>query len=121
MNQRRGGLIQVQVNGEIYDAKGTWSYNIGRPKREAIIGADGVHGFTEKPQVSYIEGEFTDRGDLDLDFLVTLTDATITLSLANGKMIVLRDAWYSGEGKASAEEANIEVRFEGASAEEIPA
>lgn len=118
-NQRRGGLIQVQANGEIYDAKGAWSYNLGRPKREAVVGADGIHGFTEKPQVAYIEGEITDRGDLDLDALVTLTDATVTIQLANGKVVVLRDGWYAGEGKAGAEEANIEVRFEGKSAEEI--
>ena len=119
MDQRRGGLIQVQANGEIFDAKGSWSYNLGRPKREPIIGADGVHGYTEKPQVAYIEGEITDRGSLDLNALVTLTEATVTLQLANGKVVVLRDGWYAGDGKVGAEEANIEVRFEGKGAEEI--
>ncbi len=44
-SQRRGGLLQLQVNGGIYDAKGAYSYNLGRPKREPVIGADGVHGF----------------------------------------------------------------------------
>ncbi len=119
MPQRRGGLIQLQVNGGMCDAKGSFSYNLGRPKREAIVGADRVHGYTEKPQVAYIEGEITDRGSLDLASLVTLADATITLALANGKVIVLRSAWYAGEGKVNTEEANVEVRFEGISAEEI--
>jgi predicted heme/steroid binding protein len=119
MSQRRAGIIQVQVNGEVYDAKGNFSYNLGRPMREAIIGADAVHGFKETPQVPFIEGEFTDRGSLDVATLVTLEDATVTLSLANGKVIVLREAWFAGEGTANTEEGNIAVRFEGAGAEEI--
>jgi hypothetical protein len=118
-NQRRGGIIQVQVNGEIYEAKGSWSYNLGRAKREAIVGSDGVHGYTEKPQVAFVEGEITDRGTLDLASVVTMTDATVTLELANGKVIVLRDAWFAGDGTGHTEEGNVEVRFEGKSAEEI--
>ncbi len=119
MSQRRAGLIQVQVNGEVYDAKGSWSYNLGRPKRDAIIGADGVHGFKEMPQVAFIEGEITDRGTLNVATLATIEGATVTLSLANGKVITLRDAWQAGEGTVNTEEANIAVRFEGAGAEEI--
>jgi hypothetical protein len=118
-DQRRAGLIQVQVNGEIVDAKGSWSYGLGRPKREAVIGADGVHGFKEMPQVCYIEGAITDRGSLDVAALVSGRDLTITLSLSNGKVIVLRDAWFAGDGTASTEESEIPVRWEGANGEEI--
>lgn len=117
--QRRAGLIQFQTNGEIQDAKGNFTYNMGAPKREAIIGSDRVHGFKEMPQVASIEGAITDRGTLDLRLLVTLRDATVTISLANGKVFVLRDAWYAGDGNASTEEGEIGVRFEGANAEEV--
>lgn len=119
MSQRKGGIIQVQVNGEVYDAKGSWSYNLGRPMREAIVGSDVVHGYKETPQVAFIEGEITDRGTLNLATLVGLTDVTVTLSLANGKVIVLRSAWFAGEGTGNSEEGNIAVRFEGAGAEEV--
>lgn len=119
MSQRRGGIIQFQVGGVLQDAKGNFSYNLGRPKREPILGADTVHGFTEKPQVSFIEGEITDRGSLDLAALVISQDVTVTLELANGKVIVLRDAWFAGEGTGNSEEGNIAVRFEGKQAEEI--
>ena len=118
-DQRRAGLIQVQVSGVIQDAKGSWSYNLGQPKRETIIGSDGVHGFKETPQVAMIEGAITDRGTLDLAALVTGKDLTVTLTLGNGKVIVLRNAWFAGEGTASSEEAEIKVRWEGASAQEI--
>lgn len=119
MSQRRGGIIQVQIDGEVVDAKGNFGYNLGRPAREAIVGVDRVHGFKETPQVAFIEGEITDRGSLDLAKLVTIEGATVTLSLANGKVIVLRDAWFAGEGTGNTEEANIAVRFEGAGAEEV--
>ena len=32
---------------------------------EAIVGSDGIHGYKEVPQVGFIEGEITDRSDLD--------------------------------------------------------
>jgi hypothetical protein len=119
MSQRRGGIIQLQVNGELHDAKGNFTYNLGRPKREGIVGSDGVHGYKETPQVAFIEGEITDRGNLDLAKLVTMFGATVTLELANGKVIVLRDAWFASEGTGNTEEGNIAVRFEGANGEEI--
>lgn len=114
-DQRRAGIIQLQTNGEIQDAKGSFTYNLGHPKREAIMGADGVHGYKETPQVAFIEGAITDRGTLDLKGLVTLSDATVTLGLANGKTIVLGEAFFAGDGNVSTEEGEIEVRFEGTS------
>jgi hypothetical protein len=119
MSQRRGGIIQFQVNGEIYDAKGSFAYNLGRPMREEIIGADRPHGFKETPQAPFIEGEITDSASLDLASFVTIEDATVTLALANGKTIALYEAYYAGEGTGNSEEGNIAVRFVGAGAEEI--
>lgn len=118
-DQRKAGIIQVQVDGAQEDAAGEFTYNLGQPKREAVIGADGVHGFMEKPQVAFIDGEITDRGNLDLKKLVTTENATVTLALANGKTIVLRNSWYAGDGTGNTGAGNIGVRFEGASAEEI--
>jgi hypothetical protein len=118
-NQRRAGTIQVQTNGEIQDAAGSFSYNLGGKKRETIVGPDGVHGFKEMPQPAFIEGELVDRGNLNLRALVDSVDVTVTLSLANGKVVVLRDGWFAGEGTASTDEAKIPVRWEGTNAEEI--
>lgn len=121
MSQRIAGMLAVQVNGEVFQGKGNWSYNLGRPMREAIVGTNSIHGFKETPQVPFIEGEITDRGDLDLSALVQVTRATVTLRLGNGKMVVLRRAWFAGEGTANTEESNVEVRFEGLQAEEVAA
>ena len=118
-NNRIGGVISLKVNGDIYFAKGNFTYNIGKPKKEGVVGADVVHGYKETPQIPFIEGEVTDRNELSLEDLVTLDDATITLELANGKVITLSEAWYAGEGTGNTEEGNIACRFEGMSAEEV--
>lgn len=119
MSNRRGGIIQLLVNGQRYDAKGNFTYNFGAPMREAIIGADGVHGYKETPQVPFIEGEITDSVALDVKALLELGDATVTMPLANGKTFVLRNAWFASEGTANTEEGNIAFRFEGKSGEEV--
>lgn len=122
--KRRAGIIQVTGNGVRYDAKGNWTYNLGRPKRESIVGSDGIHGFMEKPQPAFIEGEITDSSSLSLAELVSIESATIVLQLAVGpngpaKAIVLRDAAFTGEGTGNSEEGNIAVRFEGPNADEV--
>jgi hypothetical protein len=116
---RIGGIIALKVNGDMYFAKGNFTYNLGKPKKEGVVGSDRVHGYKEVPQVPFIEGEITDRNELDLEDLVTLDDATATLELANGKVIMLREAWYAGEGTGNTEEGNIALRLEGMSAEEV--
>jgi hypothetical protein len=118
-NQRRGGIIQVAMNGELLDVKGNWTYNLGRAKRDGIVGSDRVHGFSEKVQIPFLEGEITDRKNLDLKKVLDATDATVTMALANGKTFVLRSAWQAGEGTANTEEGNVPVRFEGLDAEEV--
>jgi hypothetical protein len=118
-DQRRAGTIQLQVNGEIQDAVGSFSYNLGRPKREGMVGSDRPHGYKENPQIPFIEGSIRDRGNLDVGALVSMTNGTVNLLLANGKTIILRDAWFAGEGTASSEEAEIPVRWEGINAEEV--
>lgn len=117
--QRVGGMIEVKANGEMYSAKGSWTYNLGVAKRDIVMGADSVHGFKELPSEPFIEGTITDRGDLDAKKLLSLQDATVTLSLANGKVIVLREGVFTGDGNITTEEGEIAARFSGVSAEEV--
>lgn len=118
-DQRRAGLISVNVNGEVQSAKGDFTYGLGKPKREAIIGADGVHGYKETPQVAFIEGKLTDRGSLDFGALCELTDATTTVELVNGKTVVLRNGWYAADGTANTGESELDFRMEGLGADEV--
>ena len=116
---RLAGLLYLRVDGVQRNVKGSFTYNLGQPKREAIVGPDGVHGYKEMPQAPYIEGEITDQSDLALADLFNITDGTITLELANGKSVVQRNSWYAGDGNVGTEEANVQIRFEGLSSEEV--
>jgi hypothetical protein len=119
MNRRIGGIIFLKVDGQLYQAKGNFTYNLGSPKREALIGADGVHGFKETIQVPYVEGAISDSDELDLSKLTTIRDATVTLELANGKVFSLEQAWYAADGNVTTEEGEIQVRFEGITGREV--
>ena len=111
-NNRRAGIVYVKIDGALQEAKGSFSYGLGIPKRDPIIGADGVHGFKETPTVAFIEGAITDSPDLALADFQQQDGVTVTLELNNGKTIVLADAWFAAEGTVTTDEAEIPARWE---------
>lgn len=119
---RVGGTIELSVAGVVYSVKGSFTYNLGRPKREAILSSNlSVAGYKEEPQAPYIEGAITDRGDTDKDVILGMTDGTVSLRLANGITCVLAHAFFAGEGEGSTEEGELAVRWEGETMEEVQA
>ncbi len=118
-NRRVGGILLFKLDGQLFQVKGEWTYDIGVPKRTAVVGADGVHGFKEEPKVPFMEGALTDNDELSLEALFRFRDGTATLELANEKIIVIREAFYAGEGTVTTGEGEIATRIEGISGEEI--
>ena len=117
---RVGGTIFFRKNGIQYRVKGEWSYNLGVPKRTAVIGEDGsAHGYSEGAQVAFMEGAITDSKAISVEDLVSVDGDTVTLELANGKTILLPDAWYAGEGTGKTREGEIPVRFEAVKGQEV--
>ncbi len=116
---RKSGLIHLRINNDGYSTKGSFKYGLGIGKKESLLSSDGsVVGYKFQPEAPFIEGEIYDSKGLDLAAITRTDDATITLELANGKIIALRNAWViSTEGQT--EDGNITIRFEGLSAEEI--
>ncbi len=120
-NRRVGGIITFNINGTAFLAKGSFTYNIGVPKKEAVIGADGIHGFKEMPIVPFIEGQITDTDELDLQALRETRDATCTLQLANGKVIVVEECHEASDGDGTSEEGELQIRMEGIRGREVSA
>ena len=112
-NTRKGGVISFQIDGESFQAKGVFTHNINPFKRETIVGADDIHGFKEEPKVQFIEGIVTDNSELDAQAMLQIRDAVVTLELANGKTVVIRQAVQVGDGDTTSDEGEIPVRFEG--------
>jgi len=113
------GIIFFKVDGALHQAKGDFTYGLGTEKREAAVGTTAVAGFKESVQVAFVEGEIYDSFELSLRELAAITDATVTLELANGKVISQAHSWYAGDGTGNTGEGNIGVRFEAAKGEEI--
>lgn len=116
---RVGGKIEVKVNGDLLQAKGEFTYNLGVRKKTAVAGTDNIHGYMDETTVPFIEGAITDASTLDVKALRETVDASITLVLANGKVVALRDAWEASDGDGTTGEGELQIRFEGLSAEEI--
>ncbi len=111
--QRVGGKLHFKIDGVVYLAKGNFTYNVGGFEREVIMGADGIHGYTENPVPGRIQGEITDDGTVDLAKLKSMKNGTVTLELANGKLFVLTDALATGEWTGNSDQGNVPVEFSG--------
>lgn len=119
---RVAGFIRLKRNGVLQQGKGEFEYNLGHPKRDMVMNADGsVAGDKEEGQAPWIKGKITDSSDFDLAALLDARDETVTLDLANGKTIVLQGALYTGDGTVNTGEAEIEFEMKGVRAEEITA
>jgi hypothetical protein len=118
---RRGGIAYLKIDGVQQELKGNWSYRPSFEKKTAVKAHSAVVGFKGEWMEPYLEGEFINSQKLDLQKLVNLESATITLVEPTGKTFILSEAWYAGDGIGNTEEGNVAVRFEGKTGEEIPA
>lgn len=121
MAQRRLGVKQLMINGEVMDVKGGCDYSLGGDKLTEVMGMDRLHGAKVERIAAYIEFTLTDRSSLNLKQVTTLSDATVTCELELGKTIKLGHAFYSGDGKVTGAESEIEAKFvcDTSNAEEI--
>lgn len=108
---RTAGIVEVVANGLVIKAAGSISYNLGLPIRESLPGHDSIHGYKEMPQAAYIEGEARMVAGFSIKSFVGITNATVTATLATGKIIMISDAWFEGEGTGSSEEGTMPFKF----------
>lgn len=107
------GFAYITVNGRSHSIAGEGTYRISTNKRETLIGQDGVHGYAEMPTAGMISWKGRDSGSLSVTDLNDATDVTVQLELANGKNIIARNAWRSGDPvEVSSEDATFTVQFE---------
>jgi hypothetical protein len=114
-----GGTAFMKVDGTQYMLRGNWKVQPNAVVRTGVAGGDGTHGYTEKYQVQWIEGDISDYGGLSVQALQNITDSTITLELNNGKTYVLVSGWYAGTGELDAVQGQTTARFEGMDCEEL--
>jgi hypothetical protein len=113
-----GGTV-VSVNGKTIPNKGNVVVKMGVGKRTAIVGEDGIHGYSEASSVPGIEFTASNRNDLDLKALLSTDGATVVAQIPNGKTYTLRDAWAAAENDVNLSEGELKLMFEGLSIEEV--
>lgn len=113
------GVAYLKVDGTQYALKGNLTISIDGFEREGVAGMDGVHGYTQKPRVPFIEGDFSDIGGLSLSALEAVCNSTVTVELANGKVYLLRNAWTSTARELKGEDGSVTTKFEGMKGEEV--
>jgi hypothetical protein len=112
-SNRIAGTAFLTVDGTSYALVGEMEYNPGIVTRESLLGQDGVHGYKEMPQAPHISATIRDMNNMDVLTLNQMTNNTITVQLANGKLIVGRNMWTVESQTSKAQDGTIEVKWEG--------
>lgn len=110
---RLAGTANFAVDGVAYALAGEFTYNASSVTRESAVGMDTVHGYIEKPMAPYVSGTFRDSGGLTVADFNGMTNVTVSVQLANGKLIIGRNMWTVESQEVKAAEGTIEVRWEG--------
>ena len=117
-----GGYGDVRFNDRTLLFKGemTWGFQVFSKK--GVVGRDGRHhGHVVEPKVSFIKGKFTYDGGVTIRELEAVTDATVSVTLADGRQLVLRGAYVAGDIVPGGDEAEVELTWEGEAGEELAA
>jgi hypothetical protein len=112
-SQARGGTAYCTVNGEVIDIGEDLSWDATVVTRESLVGLSGPQGYSEKPKVGQIKMTVRDAGNLSVTAFNALTDATVILSLINGKTITGDSMRTTEVGAVNAKDGTFEVTFEG--------
>lgn len=110
---RIAGVAYVSVDGVTYLLSGDLSYSPGSVKRDSVTGQDQVHGYSEMPRAPFISGTFRDSGSLTVNDFNGMTNVTLSLELANGKLVTGRGMWTVDAQEVKTQEGTFDVRWEG--------
>lgn len=117
-SQRLAGVSYLYIDGQSYMVAGDASYQVSRVSRETLSGQDRVHGYSEKPIPGHISATLRDASTLSVSSINAMTNSTVVLELANGKLITGRNMWSVDAQEVSTGEATFSVKFEGQHVEE---
>lgn len=119
-DNRIAGMASITVDGTTYSVAGKGAYKVSSTNNETLKGQDGVHGVKVMPDAGKISWTGRDSGALKMQTLADAIDVTVVLSLVNGKTVIGRNMWRTGEvPEVDTEEATFDVEFESADVAEF--
>lgn len=121
MSNLLAGTASVTVDGTTYMLEGDMKYSPSTKKRESLIGQDGVHGYKETYVTGTISMSLRDSGSLSVADFNAMTNVTVVVSLANGKMVTGKGMWTVETQEVDTADAKFDVKFEGPNVTEATA
>lgn len=111
---RLAGVASVTLDGRAFSISGEGTYRCSTSKRETLSGQDGIHGYSEMPQPGKIGWKGRDSGGISIAALNEAANVSVVLTLANGKIVIGRNMWRTGDPiEVNTEDATFSVEFEG--------
>jgi hypothetical protein len=114
LNQRLGGTNFLTIDGVSFLLVEI-SWRVSTPTRESAKGQDGIHGYTEKPEVGRIKGRLRDWGGNSVTGIGQMSNVSVVASLANGKNVIGTTMWLTEIGEVSGENGSVDFTFESGS------
>ena len=88
--------------------------NFGNLKREAVMGDEGVLGYTEAyDSAPFIKVTLADSTALDKEALQDFVSQTVVYTTNNGQKFSLQDAWVGNTLELNVKEGTLDVEFYG--------
>jgi len=116
---RRGGYMELTIDGTTYECTGAFNSRISGDKRESLNGPASTHGYKTSFMPGMVTGAIRDNKRIPIRKIIDMTDGTVVIALANGKRHLHEHAYYTGDRDLESEEGKITFACESLSSEEI--
>lgn len=117
-----GGIAQLRIGDQMLHYRDGLKHNFQRYVTAGVMGRDATfHGWTKKPHVPSIEGEFTHMPGWTTAQYEALVGDLIASKIDGAGTLVLRDAKVVGEIDIDDDEGKVKLKFEGSGGEELSA
>ena len=110
------GRVFISINGTRMASKEGAKLNMGGVSRTGVAGDSGVHGYSEKTEIPFIECTISHKGDTSLQAFQNFTAETVSFQTDTGKLYTLRNAWNAKAVELT--KGEVSLRLEGMSCEE---
>lgn len=104
------GRVFIMVDGVRLASKEGAKLNLGGVSRTGVAGDSGVHGFSEKTEIPFVECAISHKGDTDLEAIAAFNDETVIFQTDTGQTYTLRNAWLAKPPELT--KGEVQLHFE---------
>jgi len=112
------GKARIRINGKTYDTMKGASLDIGGDVAVTKTSAHKVAGYSDEMRPSRLECKIPAGGDVSLDELRKIRDASYVWEGDNGKIYTVPKSWTADTVKQTDSDGEISLVLEGEPAEE---